>query len=138
MIDQNGSIFTIMLYNMEIGTKRMFSLAAVNNQGELWHSWHVDVIGMLINLSNCMKCHKLWFRKNFSANLIQLIWLLLDCNEKLQPPSFVSSPSNIFFKRGENVNLQFQVLGFPEPRLDFYNNGKLLRNNEVYTIGTFT
>ena len=59
MIDQNGSIFTIMLYNMEIGTKRMFSLAAVNNQGELWHSWHVDVIGMLINLSNCMKCHKL-------------------------------------------------------------------------------
>ena len=79
-----------------------------------------------------------WFWKNFSANFIQLIWLLLDCNEKLQPPSFVSSPSNIFFKRGENVNLQFKVFGFPEPRLDFYNNGKLLRNNEVYTIGTFT
>ena len=54
----------------------------------------------------------------------------------LSHPAFLQSPaSRVVVRPGEDVVMEYEVTGYPEPRLDFYKNGKLLRNNEIYSIG---
>ena len=53
-------------------------------------------------------------------------------------PTFIKSPASVLeISQGHNLEMEYQVTGYPEPRLDFFKNGKLLRNNEMYTIGEF-
>ena len=63
----------------------------------------------------------------------------LTVTQSLAPPSapmVITCPaSTLEVSLGQNVELEFGVIGHPEPRLDFFKNGELLRNNEMHTIG---
>ena len=61
--------------------------------------------------------------------------LFLESKEKNRAPYFLSNFEDIKFSPGENINRTCKVLGFPEPRLDFYKDGKIIKNNEMFSLG---
>ena len=64
-----------------------------------------------------------------------MINLSLEKTSSIQSPRFQEGHKSIKFKEGDDVKMTFKVLGFPEPLLQFYKNGKKLQNNEVFKIG---
>ena len=63
------------------------------------------------------------------------LFLYLESKEQNRAPYFLSSFEDIKFEVGENIHRTSKVLGFPEPRLDFYKDGKIIKNNEMFSIG---
>ena len=51
-------------------------------------------------------------------------------------PLFAFSPASYQYDDKEDVTLSYQVTGYPEPRLDFFKDGKPVRNNEIYSTGS--
>ena len=62
--------------------------------------------------------------------------MFLESKENNRAPYFQSSfPAIRKFSVGEDVLTSCSVLGFPQPRLDFYKDGKIIQNNEMFSVG---
>ena len=46
ILSRSGNYHNIIIFNIRMEDRGLYSLAAVNYQGELWHSWHLDVEGI--------------------------------------------------------------------------------------------
>ena len=70
----------------------------------------------------------------YQKNVFLLIFFL-DIQLECKAPTFAFSPQSHQYNAGEDIALTYQVTGYPEPRLDFFKDGKPIRNNEIYSIG---
>ena len=50
-------------------------------------------------------------------------------------PVIVQSPSSTDAEEGKLLVVTCKVEGFPEPRLDFFKEGNLIKNNGTFTVG---
>ena len=50
-------------------------------------------------------------------------------------PVIVQSPSSTHTEEGKPLVVTCKVEGFPEPRLDFFKEGNLIKNNDNFTVG---
>ena len=51
------------------------------------------------------------------------------------PPEIIKHPISMENLSGENVEMLCQVQGYPEPRVEFYKEGRLISCNENNNIG---
>ena len=51
------------------------------------------------------------------------------------PPEIIVHPENKDVKVGDTLEMVCQVQGYPEPRVEFYNNGRKISCNGNCTIG---
>ena len=52
------------------------------------------------------------------------------------PPEILVHPEGILERRtGEKVVMVCQAQGYPEPRVDFFKDGRKIRTNENHVIG---
>ena len=103
LTSQSGNMHKIVLFNTDISKTGLYSLAAVNKQGELWHSWHVTIEGSLhifylFNTNLLLRCFNpqhvsifpLWSwhseecRRRRSVSVVWSVWLPRASAEVLQ------------------------------------------------------
>ena len=102
ILQQRGHLYTILIIDPAAHQSGLYSLAAINSQTEIWHSWRVNIE---------------------------------QSKEKNQAPYFVTVFQDRYFSLGEKVVTNCSVTGHPEPRVEFYKDGKLIQNNEMFSVG---
>ena len=51
------------------------------------------------------------------------------------PPEIVVYPHSLEARQGEALTMVCQANGYPEPRLEFFKDGKRISSNENHVIG---
>ena len=63
------------------------------------------------------------------------ILVLIETTSPHKPPVIVRSPTSSYAEEGEALVAACKVEGFPEPRVDFFKEGNLIKNNDTFTVG---
>jgi titin len=58
-----------------------------------------------------------------------------DSKQELKKPEFLKELKNVEVLEGQQVKLRCKVKGFPQPRISWYKDSTLLRNNRSCRIG---
>ena len=120
LLSQTGNNHHITMFNMSREQAGQYSLAVVNSQGEVWHSFNVGVIGIF------------WKTLGSSDPILVPIEIT---SVPQKPPVIVRSPTSSYAEEGQALVAACKVEGFPEPRVDFFKEGNLIKNNDTFTVG---
>ena len=50
-------------------------------------------------------------------------------------PVIIESPRSVHYEGNQALIATCKVEGFPEPRVDFFKEGNLIKNNDIFTVG---
>merc|ERR1711892_538279 len=102
LLSQTGNTHSLTMFNLTREQAGQYSLAVVNSQGEVWHSFNVGVTAT----TSVAHTH----------------------------PAIIESPTSTHAEEGQAMVVSCRVEGFPEPRVDFFKGGKLIKNNDNFTV----
>ena len=112
--------YFLTIFNTNKSDCGKFNLVAFNSTGEIWHSFNLLVRGIAV--------------KNTTTH-INYNHTDSGTRREEHPPEILNHPSSREHPSGELVEMVCQVQGYPEPRVEFYRQGRLISCNENNNIG---
>ena len=74
----------------------------------------------------------IYFVFNFS---LICLFLFPDNKQDLKKPEFIKGIQDVDIKEGQSVKFRCKVKGYPQPRVVWYKDGKLLKSSRSCRIG---